>query len=470
MNSGRASRSLLALVVMALPLLTATPSAASDSGADSSPLRDLAALVRATDDGGVLRLDTARYRGGVTIDRPMRIIGTKGTVIDGEGRDTVLRVTAPDVTLSGLTIRRSGDNLEHEDSGVHVTAPRFRIEHSRFEDILFGIYLRSAEGSVIDDNQIISKTDVPFTLRGDSIHVFQSGGTVVTDNVAYDSRDMIVWFSNDVVVRNNTMERGRYGLHVMYSDRTAVERNRLIANSTSLYVMYSKGTTVNDNVFAKADGPSGYGMTAKESDLVSVARNRFVDNRVGIYLDNSPFDSRVKTTFDRNVIAYNIVGLLLEPAVRNNRFTRNSFIDNQEQVSATTSGKIRGNDWTIKGIGNHWSDYAGFDGDGDGIGDIPYRAEGLYDSLTDTHPQLMFFAQTPASQALDAAARAFPTLRPEPKAVDTGPLINPPRMPPLEGSTVGTNRAALFAWSSLLVAITLTLLLGARRRTMMSPS
>lgn len=454
----------MTFLLLAVAVPAAAPAAASPRAADDdAPMRDLAALVRATSDGGTLRLEAARYRGGVTIDRPMRIVGTRGTVIDGGDRDTVLRVTAPEVSLSRLTIRNSGENLEHEDSGVHVTAPRFSIEDCHFEDTLFSIYLRTAPESLIHNNRIRSKTSVPFTLRGDSIHVYQSSGTTVTDNVADDGRDMIAFFSDDTIFRGNTMRRGRYGLHLMYANRAVVEDNHLLANSTSLYVMYSKDVTVRDNLFAEADGPSGYGMSAKESDLVEVSRNRFVGNRVGVYLDNSPFGGTVTTTFDRNVVAYNIVGVLFEPAVKRNRFVRNSFIDNQEQVSATSGGSLDGNEWTVDGVGNHWSDYAGYDGDGDGIGDIPYRAEGLYDSLTDQHPKLTFFAETPAARALDAAARAFPTLRPEPKAVDTAPLIDPPAMPPLRGAPQQAGALMLVGISLGLTSLAAAIFTRARR-------
>lgn len=453
-------RVMVALAISAGVAATGAPTATA-----ASAERDLAGLVAATPDGGTLRLAPGRYRGGVTLDRPITIEGRRGVVIDGHDDGTVFKVTAPDVTLRSVEIRSSGSNLEHEDSGVHVSAPRFRVYDCTFVDTLFSIYLVGAADSVIHGNRIRSKTTVPFTMRGDGIHVYQSGGTVVTDNVVDDGRDMIVFFSDDVVVRGNTMERGRYGLHLMYANRAMVEGNRLLSNSTSLYVMYSKGVTVRGNVFAEADGPSGYGMSVKESDLTNVTGNRFVANRVGIFLDNSPFTGTVTTTFRRNVIAYNIIGVLFEPAVRNNRFVRNAFIDNQEQVSTTSGGRLQGNDWTVNGIGNHWSDYAGYDARGDGIGDTPYRAESLYDSLTDLHPQLQFFAETPAARALDAAARAFPTLRPEPKAVDTAPLIDSPSMPPMVGAAVRSDRLSLLVMSGALGALAVALFLGARRRT-----
>ena len=77
-------------------------------------------------------------------------------------------VTAADVTLRRLEIRGSGDDLSHEDSAVHVSSARFRLEDSRLVDTLFGVYLRSSPNSVIRRNRITPK-DVRFTLRGDGV-------------------------------------------------------------------------------------------------------------------------------------------------------------------------------------------------------------------------------------------------------------------------------------------------------------
>jgi nitrous oxidase accessory protein len=84
---------------------------------------------------------------------------------------------------------------------------------------------------------------------------------------------------------------------------------------------------------------------------------------------------------------------------------------------------LQGITWVENDSGNYWSDYVGYDADGDGIGDMPYRAEKLFESLQDAYPALRLFVYSPASQALDFAAAAFPSLRPEPKVIDAAPIM-----------------------------------------------
>lgn len=428
--------------------------AGDDDVDDLANLVDLAALVAETPEGGTLRLEARRYAGGVVLDRSITIEGRDGTVIDGGGRGTVITVNAEDVTLRNLEIRGSGASLPAMESAVYVEgAPRFTIEDSRIDDSLFGVNIKTSPNSKVLRNHVDSKPEVAFTMRGDGIRAYQSPDTEIIGNTVLNGRDVITFFSEGSSVIDNVIENGRYGLHIMYSNDVMVSGNIMLRNSTALYVMYAAGVHVYDNVLAFSNGPSAYGMTAKESDITEIRGTRFVGNRVGIYMDSSPWTPGTKVLFDGNVIAYNIVGVLLQPSVHGAVFTNNAFLDNQEQVAATTGGSLAGNEWTVDGIGNYWSDYAGYDGDGDGIGDIAYRAEGLYDSITDKYPNLSFFAETPSARALDAAARAFPSLRPEPKAVDDAPLIVAPKLPPIDGISVGSSKGLLALISLVLLGV-----------------
>ena len=119
-------------------------------------------------------------------------------------------------------------------------------------------------------------------------------------------------------------------------------------------------------------------------------------------------------------------------------------------------GELVQNDWAVDGRGNYWSDYTGYDADHDGVGDIPYAAKSLYENLMDTHPELRLFQLSPAADALDLAAKAFPIFQPQPKMADPNPLTEPPSLPPVRGipqPPVAENLVASLGLLALALAI-----------------
>jgi nitrous oxidase accessory protein len=127
-------------------------------------------------------------------------------------------------------------------------------------------------------------------------------------------------------------------------------------------------------------------------------------------------------------------------------------------------GDLTRNEWAVDGRGNYWSDYAGYDADADEIGDLPYAAKSLYESLAGAHPELRLFQLGPAADALDLAAKAFPIFAPQPKMADPHPLTAPPSLPPAPGiapAPVLANLAASLALVGMALAV---LLAGLRLR------
>src|SRR5690606_27371510 len=105
-----------------------------------------------------------------------------------------------------------------------------------------------------------------------------------------------------------------------------------------------------------------------------------------------------------------------------NVFTANAFLDNGEQVSVHGRGSLTLNAFAENGVGNFWSDYAGFDADHDGVGDLPYEPRSLFESLLAREPNLRVLQHSPAQQTVEFTARMLPEVRPEPKLVDPAPL------------------------------------------------
>jgi nitrous oxidase accessory protein len=458
------------VLVAALAAATATLPAAAQESADAV---DLQTLIDATPTGGTLTLEPGIYRGGVTISRPMTLAGVGWPIVDGGGNGTVILVEAPDVTVRDLVIRNTGISLDRENSGIEANAPRTSVIGNRFEDVLFGIFLRQARDSLVSGN-VISGKDLDLGRRGDAIRLWEATGTEVSDNEIRDARDIVLWFSDDLTIRNNIATGGRYGLHFMYSDSALVADNELTDNSVGVFLMYSRDLVLRDNVMARNNGPSGFGIGLKDVDGVIAEGNRFIDNRVGLHLDNSPWSYDRWQTFEGNMFAYNDIGVGFLPAVQRNIFTGNAFIDNGDQVAIFGSGTFKGNEWTLDGVGNYWSDFAGYDADGNGIGDIPYLLDDLYSNLTDGHPELAFFAETPAARAVGVAARMFPVLKPRPKVEDNAPLVDPPTFAPIGRTAPPVVSTPLLILSLVLLAAAAVVVLQGsstgRRRNQEAPT
>lgn len=396
---------------------------------------DAAALpsaVAAAREGDTIEVRGGVLRGHLTLDKTLTLRGVGWPVIDGGDEGTVVHISGPGARFSGFLIKNSGSTLEQENSGIAVVAPRVVVEHNRFENTLFGIYLKEAHNSTVRGNQISSKA-LEVQRRGDPIRLWYSRDVLVEDNVIDNGRDVVLWYSERLILRNNTVSNGRYGLHFMYCDDAVISGNRLTNNSVGTFLMYSRRVHMHNNTIAHNRGPSGYGVGLKDMDDTVVVDNLFLDNRVGAHLDTSPREVDSIGEFTGNVFAYNDIGVELMPSVRHNMFSSNSFVENEEQVAISGGGMLVENSWTVDGEGNYWSDYAGYDADGDGRGDIVYKSERLFENIMQQEPLLRLFIYSPASNAIDFAARAFPLVQPKPKLTDEEPQMAPriPDAPPL---------------------------------------
>ena len=89
--------------------------------------------IAGADPGDVLILSPGHYPGAVTIDHSLTLTAEGKAVIDGLGQGTVITITAPDVTVRGLTVTGSGMSGETLDAGIKIVkkADRATVEGNR---------------------------------------------------------------------------------------------------------------------------------------------------------------------------------------------------------------------------------------------------------------------------------------------------------------------------------------------------
>lgn len=384
------------------------------------PLTTVSAALEQAAAGDTVRVAAGVYRERLVIERSVVLIGEGRPVLDGGGQGHVVDARAP-LTIRGFVLRNSGARPEREEAGIVVRGAPARIEDNRIENVLYGVYLKEAPGSLVRGNQIRGKP-LPVERRGDGIRIWYSHGTRIVGNTVRDTRDVVLYFSDRLVVQANTIAHGRYGLHTMYCHQGQFLDNRVVGNDVGAFLMYSKGLVLEDNLFADAGGATGMGVGLKDTEDVRAVGNLFVDNAIGVHLDNSPRSENDPNDFVDNAFVANDVAVRLLPSVRGNRLHGNSFVGNRrpaEVAGGSQTGQAGQNDWQ----GNYWSEYAGFDEDADGIGDSPFEHVRLADELLGRHPALKIFSASPALGLLDFLGRFLPLLQPDPVMIDRAPRL-----------------------------------------------
>ena len=400
---------------------------ASASRAEERSVAEITALVDQAAVGAHVEVPAGTYNGMLRVSKAVVLDGAGRVTIDGGGAGTVVELLAPGITFRGFTVRGSDSRVDREPAGVRAVAGPVVIENNRLEDVLFGIDLKTSPGSAVRGNTVIGKPLEP-GRRGDGLRLWWSHGCTVENNTVRQARDMVFWYSEDLTIRDNDVAGCRYGLHFMYSHHTVLERNVLTGNSVGIYLMYSNGITLTGNRMTGNRGASGYGIGLKDCDDIVVTGNALLSNRVGAYIDNSPSSVDSIGLVEANMIAFNEIGVLATPNTHDNVFTGNALIENEQQAATHGRGRLTNNTFSRDGVGNFWSDYAGFDRDGDGIGDLPYEPRSLFGAMLAREPNLRLFVHSPAQQAIEFTSRAMPEFRPEPTLIDPAPLTTPPEI------------------------------------------
>jgi nitrous oxidase accessory protein len=369
------------------------------AGAPGQPLQS---LIDATPTGGTLRLAAGVvYRGPAVVSRAMTIEGG-GAALDGGGRGTVLTLHADGVVLRHLRIINSGETHDGVDAGLLIEGDDNRVEDNELEDVFFGIHLKQGNRNRIVRNRVTGK-DLSLGLRGDGLRLWNSRHNHVEGNEFRRARDLTLANSPDNRIVGNRLEDARYGMHIVFSPRTLVEGNRIDRTGTGIVAMYSPGLVVRHNRIRHALDGGGAAVVFKDSGEGLVEGNEILHCATGLMAD-LPINSELTLTIRGNRFAHNIIGISFYGEKGGHRIEGNRFENNLSQVVLSAPGSGTANVWR----GNHWSDYQGFDRDGDGIGDMPHEAWVYADRIWMETPKAKFFANSPVLELLDFLERLAP--------------------------------------------------------------
>ena len=380
-----------------------------------APGQSIGAAIRAAAPGDTVLVARGHYNEHLLIDKPLTLRGQDRPTISGQNSGDVIRVTASDVTVDGLIIRDSGADLGAQNAGVYVVpgADRFTLRHCVLTYMLFGLWLQKSNHSKVIDNIITGKRDLQSASRGNGIQVFDTADVeVIGNNISYTRDGIYVDVSTRALFRGNKIHHLRYGTHYMNTNHSTWENNESYLNRGGLALMEVRNLLVRNNV---AWGNEDHGIMLRTIQDSVIENNVVAGNGRGFFIYDAEFN-----VLRNNTVINNGVGVHLTAGSSNNLVDGNDFIGNEEAVKFVASRDVQ---WG-RTRGNYWSNYSGWDQDGDGAGDVAYEASDLVDRLNWQYPLVKLLLSSPSVKTLRFVARQFPVLR-APSVVDQHPRMRP---------------------------------------------
>lgn len=336
----------------------------------------------------------------------------------GEGTTVTLTDGAQ---LLGLQVLGSGRRFDQMDAAIKINGRGGRVQGVRVEGALFGIVAEKAHAVTISNNQVFGLGGPAMGLRGDGIRLWETQDSLVENNWVQEARDLVVWYSSGNTLRGNRVRGGRYGVHFMYSHQNRIENCTLEGNAVGIFVMYSRNLEILHNQLLDARGAAGLGLGLKESGNIRVVGNAIIHNTTGIYIDTAPLQETDFNHFSHNQIRLGQVGITFHSSPARTELLQNLWADNHHPVVVEGQGDALAIRWE----NNYWDDYAGYDLDGDGQGDLPYELRSLSGALVARHPNLAFFHGAPTLGLVSIAGEVVPLFAPKPLMRDPKPQMRP---------------------------------------------
>jgi len=400
----------LALCALWAGAASAAPAAPAPGGRPG----DLQARIDAASPGDVVDLGGGDWAGPATIDK--RLVLRHG-VIDGRGTGSALVVKAPGVVIEGVTVHDSGKDLGGPDACIWLekAATGAEVRGSTVRGCAFGIWVNEAAGAHVIDNRVIGTLEGSRSDRGNGIQLFNASRLVVERNVVTGGRDGIyVSATTDSVIAENRISDARYGVHYMFSYRNTLRGNESRRSVGGFALMESREIQAIGNV---ATDNTEHGILFRDAQYCTIEGNRLERNGEGLF-----FFSSTENKITRNVVVGNGVGVKIWAGSLRNVVSDNVLVNNKIQVFYVgVHDLVVGHDRP----GNYWSDYLGWDQNGDGVGDRPYRVDSFTTGLIHRFPAAALLLRSPALELLAHLEESMPILR-TPTLVDEKPLMRRP--------------------------------------------
>lgn len=338
------------------------------------------------------------------VKKQIAILGYENPRLISKSGGEILTIASNNVSVSGIIFKGVKTNFLKENAAIHILKVKdFEISNNVFEECFFGIYVEKGKRGSIHGNNIYGNAKVEAD-SGNGIHAWYCDSLEIYNNNIRGHRDGIYFefVNNSKIYNNRSFENLRYGLHFMFSNDDQYTRNTFENNGVGVAVMFSRRIKMLENIFIRNWGHAAYGLLLKEIYDAEIIKNTFKENTVGVFVEGSNRINYQRNDFIRNGYAIKFSG-----GCESNRISYNNFLHNS--LDMLVSSKLLDNSLSQ----NYWSEYAGYDLDKNGNGDIPYYPVKLYSYILNQVPESVVLMRSLFVEIVNFSEKISPQFTPK---------------------------------------------------------